>query len=145
MSTAHTFFMKPTIMAAILTLTSCMPTQPITGTASYYAMSYIGKPMANGDLYHPDNYTMACWDLPLGTIVRVTYRSRGGSVRSVIVTVTDRGPAKHLLVDKPATDERAAVRGRQFDLSWAAFRTLENHKVGLIPVTVEVLSPDELQ
>jgi len=134
MSTAHTFFMRPTIMAAILTLTSCMPSsQPITGTASYYAMSYIGKPMANGDLYRPDNYTMACWDLPLGTLARVSYKSRGGSVRSVIVKVTDRGPAKHLLGT------------RQFDLSWAAFRTLENHKVGLIPVTVEVLSPDELQ
>lgn len=95
---------------------------PVAGKCTYYHRRYIGRKMANGQPYRAEDFTMATWEFPLGTLVRVEYRSRSGSIRSVVVEVTDRGP-------DPTT-------GHKFDLSWAAFRRLENHKVGVIDVTV---------
>ena len=100
----------------------------LEGEASYYAKHYIGKPMANGQPYNPDAFTLACNDLPLGTVVYIEYVSAAGSRRTAHATVTDRGPA-----------ERLREKGRIFDLSWALFRHLENPNRGLIQIRVEVL------
>ncbi len=88
--------------------------------ASYYARSYVGKPMANGKPYDDRKLTIACWDYPLGTKLRVEHEGK-----SVVVTVTDRGPAKRLL-----------RQGRKYDLSFAAFKALANPSKGIIHVTV---------
>jgi rare lipoprotein A (peptidoglycan hydrolase) len=74
--------------------------------------------------------TAAHKSLPCGTRVRVTTRDRSGTVRSAILTITDRGPY---------------VRGRIIDVSPDAARVLglispgsSTRGPGILPVTVEV-------
>jgi len=88
------------------------------GTASWYGQECAGKTMANGHPFIPSRLTCASWNYPLGTRLLVRHKNR-----SVIVTVTDRGPARRLK--------------REIDLSWAAFKALADPKVGLISVTIE--------
>lgn len=91
-----------------------------TGIASWYGEPHRGKLQANGKPFNPDALTCASWDYPLGTRLKVSLGSR-----SVIVTVTDRGPAKRL--------------NRAIDLSRAAFARLADPDAGLIQVTIEKL------
>lgn len=88
-------------------------------TASYMGKECEGKEMANGELFNLKRLTCASWDFPLGTLLEIFHGEE-----SVMVQVTDRGPAKHLL------------RTRQIDLSAAAFRRLRPLSVGLIKVRV---------
>jgi len=76
--------------------------------------------MANGQPFDPDKLTAASWDYDLGTKVVVT---RGD--RSVVVEITDRGPARRLFRE-----------GRKIDLSEAAFAKLADTDEGLIEVTI---------
>lgn len=76
--------------------------------------------MANGQPFDPDQFTAASWFYPLGTRVRVTHCNR-----AVVVTITDRGPAKRLV-----------RQGRVIDLSHAAFAALADPDLGLIDVSV---------
>jgi rare lipoprotein A len=89
--------------------------------ASWYGWE-AGTHTANGDRWNPNGMTAAHASLPFGTVVRVTY---GG--RSVVVTITDRGPAARL--------------GREIDLSMAAFAALAPLEVGLLPVCITVERP----
>jgi peptidoglycan lytic transglycosylase len=84
--------------------------------------------MANGKRFDPDKFTAASWYFPLGTKVRVTLASRSEPRRSVLVTITDRGPASGLVRD-----------GRIIDLSHATFRKLAPPQVGLVAVAVQVV------
>lgn len=77
--------------------------------------------MANGKPFDPDRLTAASWFYDLGTKVVVTHEGR-----SVVVEITDRGPAKHFV-----------RQGRKIDLSRAAFSRLGNPKTGLIEVTIK--------
>jgi len=81
-----------------------------TGKASYY------RP-ARGP-----RFCAAHRRLPLGTRVRVTRRGNG---RSVVVTISDRGPF---------------ARGRILDLSRAAAEQLQMIRVGVAMVELEVLT-----
>jgi rare lipoprotein A len=99
---------------------------PQQGLASWYGEAHRGKLMANGHKFDPDKMTAASWFYPLGTHVRVTVNSPNIEARSVLVTITDRGPAKRL-VD----------RGRVIDLGRAAFQKIAHPDLGLISVTVE--------
>lgn len=91
------------------------------GLASWYGNEHAGRPMANGVIFDPNLLTAAHRTLPLGTRIRVTHL---GSGRSVIVTVTDRGPY---------------VRHRFIDLSWRAARDLGMTRAGLARVKIEIL------
>lgn len=91
--------------------------------SSWYGDECAGKPMANGKPFDPAAMTCASWDYPLGTKLRVTHNDK-----SIIVTVTDRGPAKRLY-----------AKGRKLDLSREAFRRLAPLRLGLIEVSVEVV------
>ena len=82
--------------------------------------------MANGKRFDPDKFTAASWYYPLGTKVRVTLASPAKSQRSVLVTITDRGPAKELVRD-----------GRIIDLSHAPFKSLAPPHLGLVAVNVQ--------
>jgi rare lipoprotein A len=75
-----------------------------SGLASWY--SYTGHRTASGRPYTGREMTAAHRSLPFGTRVRVTDQRTG---RSVLVTITDRGPY---------------VRGRVIDLSPVAKRAL---------------------
>lgn len=100
---------------------------PEKGIASWYGEAHRGKPMANGKPFDPDRFTAASWFYPLGTRVRVTVDSKTHPPRSVLVTITDRGPSRRLV--------RA---GRVIDLARAAFEQLAHPDLGLVPVRVEV-------
>jgi rare lipoprotein A len=113
----------------------CLMTQPTRaeltanaqkGLASWYGEELRGKLMANGKRFDPDKLTAASWFYPLGTRVRVTIHSPEFEARSVLVTITDRGPAKRLV-----------GRGRVIDLGRAAFEKIATPDLGLVEVIVE--------
>lgn len=99
------------------------------GVASWYGEEHRGKLMANGKRFNPDRFTAASWFYPLGTKVQVTLASASQPRRSVVVTITDRGPAKELVRD-----------GRIIDLSHAPFRKLAPPDLGLVAVAVQPLN-----
>jgi len=108
---------------------NCVAQQSISaasGVASWYGEEHRGKLMANGKPFVPEKLTAASWFYPLGTKVRVTTRSAAGTYRSVLVSITDRGPAPDLVRD-----------GRIIDLSQAAFGKLAAHRSGLVAVNVQ--------
>lgn len=82
--------------------------------------------MANGKRFDPDKMTAASWFYPLGTRVRVTVNSPNFEPRSVLVTITDRGPARRLV-----------QQGRVIDLARAAFQKVAEPDLGLVTVIVE--------
>ncbi len=99
---------------------------PTKGIASWYGEAHRGKLMANGKKFNPDKNTAASWFFPLGTKVKVALKDR--PEKSVVVTITDRGPA-HRLVRK----------GRIIDLGRAPFKRLAHPDIGLVQVTVTPL------
>jgi rare lipoprotein A len=101
---------------------------PKQGLASWYGEEHRGKLMANGRRFDPDKLTAASWFYPLGTKVRVTVEATAGRRRSVLVAITDRGPAAELVRD-----------GRIIDLARAAFEKLAPPDLGLVAVTVQRL------
>jgi len=103
------------ILLAVMTL-ACRADQ-----ASWYGKEHRGRLMANGHRFDPDKLTAASWAYDLGTKVVVTHDGR-----SVLVEITDRGPAKRLV-----------EQGRIIDLSRAAFAKLAPLELGLIDVTVK--------
>jgi rare lipoprotein A len=88
-----------------------------SGIASLYSTRELGTKTASGRALHDGALTAAHKTLPFGSRVRVTNHANG---RSVVVTVTDRGPY---------------ARGRVIDLTPAGARVLGFS--GLAPVTVE--------
>ncbi|HWC61505.1 MAG TPA: septal ring lytic transglycosylase RlpA family protein [Verrucomicrobiae bacterium] len=103
-----------------------LTTVPRKGLASWYGEADRGKLMANGKKFNPDKLTAASWFYPLGTRVRVTIHSPDFEPRSVLVTITDRGPAKRLV-----------QQGRVIDLGRAAFQKIAHPDLGLVEVVVE--------
>jgi rare lipoprotein A len=99
---------------------------PVSGLASWYGEEHRGKLMANGKRFNPDKFTAASWFYPLGAKVRVTLTGPLEPQRSVLVTITDRGPAKELMRD-----------GRIIDLSHAPFKKLAPTYLGLVAVAVQ--------
>ncbi len=84
--------------------------------------------MANGEQFNPDKMTAASWFYPLGTVVRVSSASANGKTRAVLVTITDRGPAR-----------KHVQKGRIIDLARTAFERLAHPDVGLTAVSVETV------
>lgn len=84
------------------------PECPMANTESIY------KAERNGKLF------AAAWGLPFGTKVEIRYQGR-----RVIVTITDRGPAKRLR--------------RDLDLCKKAFSRLANPRAGLLWMEMRVL------
>ena len=89
--------------------------------ASWYGEETQGY-MANGIWYDPNALTCASWDYTLGTLLLVRAVQ---SSRSVVVEVTDRGPAKRL-----------HARGRTIDLSRAAFERIGELSRGLLEIEI---------
>lgn len=104
---------------AALFMALCLNCQAVD-RASWYGEEHRDLLMANGQRFNPDKLTAASWCFELGTKVAVTHANR-----TVVVEITDRGPAKRLFRD-----------GRKIDLSRAAFAKLANPDLGLICVTV---------
>jgi hypothetical protein len=99
-------------------------------TASWYSVASCLREgtsgiMANGRRLNDAAYVCASWDHPFGTRLLVTNIANN---RSVVVVVSDRGPAKKLY-----------RKGRVIDLSKGAFAEIANLKQGVIKITVEVI------
>lgn len=77
-----------------------------TGLAAVYTTRLAGHKTASGKVYHPNGLTMAHKTLPFGSKVKVTNKKNN---KSVVLTVTDRGPTQ---------------AGRVADISSAAARRL---------------------
>jgi rare lipoprotein A len=106
-----------------LVVTSFASAPPKAGLASWYGESHRGRLMANGERFDPSKMTAASWSYPLGVRVRVSLKD---PARSVVVTITDRGPARSLVRE-----------GRIIDLAQAAFEHLARSSLGLVAVKVE--------
>ena len=92
------------------------------GLASWYGGGEPLNPLvAMGHPFDPEAAEAAMWDIPLGSSVKVTNLQNH---RSIVVRITDRGPARRL-------------EGRVIDLTRGAFRRLAPLSQGLIPVTVQ--------
>jgi rare lipoprotein A len=120
----RTLFWAALILAAASTAEASMVSNK--GMASWYGEAHRGKLMANGKKFNPDRLTAASWFYPLGTKVRVTAEASDNSARSVLVTITDRGPAPDLVRE-----------GRIIDLAHAAYKRLGHPDLGLVSVRVQ--------
>jgi rare lipoprotein A len=89
------------------------------GIASWYGKQHQGLKMANGKPFDRRKMTAAAWNMPLGTVVKVVNLKNG---KSVVVTITDRGPHPRL--------------NRVIDLSEAAAAELGYIKEGLTSVFI---------
>ena len=90
--------------------------------ASYYHDKFTGRRTASGAIFNNNELTCAHKTLPFGTKLKVTSIKTG---KSVIVTVTDRGPF---------------AKGRHIDLSKKAFMLIAPNKYGgHIMVKIEII------
>ena len=95
-------YYPPAARSVISPLPARAPGRSQTVRTSWYGPGFDGHRTASGQVFNENGLTAASRTLPLGSRVRVSNPSSG---RSVVVTVTDRGPY---------------VRGRSLDLSRAA-------------------------
>jgi rare lipoprotein A len=94
------------------------------GLASYYGDKFHGRKTAYGDTYDRDKMTCAHKRHKYGTQLKVT---RIDNKKSVIVTVTDKGPF---------------IKGRVVDLSFAAAKKIGLVQDGVAEVKVEVVGKE---
>lgn len=87
--------------------------------ASWY--DYHGRTTANGEKFDRESHTCASRRYAFNTVLKVTNLKTG---KSVLVRVNDRGPY---------------IRGRNIDLSRAAFARLAPLDQGLLKVKIEKL------
>jgi rare lipoprotein A len=92
----------------------------ITRASWYGGGERLSRHSANGERFSPNGLTAAHRSLPFGTRLRVSYNGR-----SVVVRVTDRGPAKRT--------------GRSLDLSRRAAAQIGLIGAGVGVVQMEVL------
>jgi rare lipoprotein A len=104
------------LMGAVM-LSAIVSAHPTMGRASWYGGVHQNHKMANGQRFDKNKMTAASFDLPLGSMIRVLNLENG---LSVVVEVTDRGPAKRL--------------NRILDLSEAAAIQLDYRDKGLTKV-----------
>ena len=90
--------------------------------ASWYGPGFHGRLAANGKPFNMNHMTAAHKTLPFGTKLKVTCQTSG---KSVVVTVTDRGPY---------------VKGRSIDLSYGAAKVLGILDRGVGKVKYQVLN-----
>jgi len=92
------------------------------GRASYYAMKFAHRKMADGNHMNPQANVAASKTLPLGTTARVINLQNG---KSATVRVEDRGPF---------------VAGRVMDVTSKVAQELEMSKNGVVPVEVKPIA-----
>ena len=96
-----------------------------TGGAYWYGNECANRRMANNRIFDPSEMTCASWFHPLWSKVLVTRMDVNPPV-SIIVTVTDRGPARRLV----------RTQNRVIDLSQAAFNRIADTNLGHVKVTI---------
>lgn len=94
---------------------------PKDAKVTWYGPGFHGRMTASGAVFDQEKFTAAHRTLPFGTILRVTNKANG---KSVIITVTDRGPGHYSL---------------ELDLSKGAARALDMIDAGVANVTIETV------
>ena len=116
------FGVKALIGLILLGMLGCSkPAHTLQGVASWYGYPHHGRITAHGRRFDMYELTAAHRTLPFGTRLRVTNLING---RSVLVTITDRGPS---------------MKDRVIDLSYAAAREIGMIGPGTAPVLLEIL------
>ncbi len=92
------------------------------GKASFYANSFSGRKMADGNRLRPTGNSAASKTLPIGTTAKVINLQTG---QSATVKIEDRGPH---------------VAGRVIDLSRSVASRLDIRKDGVAPVQVKPIT-----
>lgn len=95
-----------------------------TGLASFYSTTFEGRTTASGTKFSNSKFTAAHRSLSFGTQVKVTNLENN---KSVVVTITDRGPF---------------IGDRIIDLSGAAAAALDFIDRGVVEVRLEVVSEE---
>lgn len=115
-------------LCCALMMSACGAAKKPTGvyktdvSASYYHDKFNGRKTASGAIFSNNKLTTAHPSLPFGTQLKVTNRANG---KSVIVTVTDRGPF---------------TKGRELDLTKRAFMGItDNKNKGVLQVDIEIV------
>lgn len=120
--------MRPAVLLCCLVLGALFAApahaRTIQGVASWYGATEEGRLTANGQRFHARGMTAASRSLPFGTKIRVTNQRNG---RAVTVVVNDRGPY---------------IAGRTLDLTRAAMARIGGVHAGVVPVVIEILSPE---
>lgn len=113
----YRFFLSASIVLGALA-PAAVEAKLSCGQASYYGHGdgFAWRTMANGRPMNPQALTTAHPSLPMGTRVRVVNPANG---RSVVLTVTDRGPYHG---------------GRVLDLSYGAFKQIASASQGVAKV-----------
>lgn len=93
------------------------------GVAAWYGGYHLGKRTASGERLDAVRLTCAHRSLPLHSLVRVTNLRNG---RSVVATITDRGPVSHRLL---------------IDVSPRVADGLDMRRDGIVQVAVEPVVP----
>ncbi|MBI2884556.1 MAG: septal ring lytic transglycosylase RlpA family lipoprotein [Candidatus Omnitrophica bacterium] len=111
--------------SAELVPTLSQPAGGVRGLASWYGG---GEPLnefvAMGHRFNPDALEAAMWDVPFGSLMKVTNLDTG---RFVVVRITDRGPSRRF-------------PDRVIDLTRGSFERIAPLERGLVPVRVERIS-----
>ncbi|MBI5411582.1 septal ring lytic transglycosylase RlpA family protein [Candidatus Peregrinibacteria bacterium] len=115
------------MLADILYHLLSTPQGKVNTYASFYGDEFQGKGTASGEPFDQNKFTAAHRTYPFGTTLRVT---NVDNEKSVIVKVNDRGPY--------------AGKNRVIDLSRAAFLVIAEEGNGVIPVTIEEVSPEDI-
>ena len=115
-------------LCCALMMSACGTAKKPTGvyktdvSVSYYHDKFNGRKTASGAIFSNNKLTTAHPSLPFGTQLKVTNRANG---KSVIVTVTDRGPF---------------TKGRELDLTKRAFMGItDNKNKGVLQVDIEIV------
>lgn len=92
-----------------------------TSFASFYHSKFDGRKTASGETFDNDELTAANRSIPFGTKVKITNLKNG---KSVVVRINDRGPF---------------TKGRAFDMSQAAFKSIGSLASGHLPIEYEIV------
>ena len=114
-------FVSTTVLSFLMLLSFASHAQEF-GKASYIDLAFQGGKTASGEMYDGNQFTAAHKLHPFGTRLKVTRQDNG---RSVVVRVNDRGPH---------------IKGRIVDVSYAAAKSLDMVRDGVVDVRLEVVS-----
>lgn len=110
------------LLLSISILTSFKSSEDLYTKTSYYSIEHHNKRTASSEKFNMYALTAAHKTLKFGTFIEVTNLRNN---KSIVVRVNDRGPY---------------VKGRNLDLSYQAFKKLENPKVGVISIKYNILN-----
>lgn len=110
------------ILMILLILTSFKSSEDFYTKASYYSKEHQGKRTASSERFNMYALTAAHRTFKFGTLLKITNLRND---KTVIVKINDRGPY---------------IKGRGLDLSYAAFKEIENPSRGVVSIKYNIIN-----